>query len=111
MSRETSALYFTSGEIFERAGYKVATHFSVEGAWEGLRSQWTLYPLETSEKQIKSGNATPVYDHVFVQRLYSAPELCKKIIECGFSQANVYGDFDFSPYNENARTMVIVAKK
>ena len=111
VSRETSALYFTSGEIFERAGYKVATHFSVEGAWEGLRSQWTLYPLETSEKQIKSGNATPVYDHVFVQRLYSAPELCKKIIECGFSQANVYGDFDFSPYNENARTMVIVAKK
>ena len=111
VSRETSALYFTSGEIFERAGYKVATHFSVEGAWEGLRSQWTLYPLETSEKQIKSGNATPVYDHVFVQRLYSAPELCKKIIECGFSQANVYGDFDFSPYNENARTMVIVARK
>ena len=35
----------------------------------------------------------------------------EKIIECGFSQTNVYGDFDFSPYNENARTMVIVARK
>ena len=111
VSRETAILYFTKGEIFERAGVKVATHFSVEGAWEGLRSHWTLYSKDTSDSQIKNGNAKPLADHVFVQRLYSAPELCKKMIECGFSQAKAYGDFDFSPYNENARTMVIVAKK
>lgn len=111
VSRETAALYFTPGEIFERAGYKVATHFSAINSWQGLRSQWTLYPLETSEKQIKEGSAVPVYDHVFVQRLYSAPELCKKIEECGFSQADAYGDFTLTPYNENARIMVIVAKK
>jgi hypothetical protein len=29
----------------------------------------------------------------------------------GFKSAEIYGDFDFSPYNEKARTMVIVAKK
>lgn len=111
ISRETAILYFTKGEIFERAGFKVVTSFSVEGAWEGLRSKWSLYDKNATRLQIKENVAKPVTEHVFVQRLYSAPELCKKIIECGFSQAKIYGDFDFSPYNEKARTMVIVAKK
>lgn len=105
VSRETAIMYWTPGEEFERAGYTVRTHFEVVGAWEGLRSQWTLY-----EKGAPS-NAKPVVDHVFVQRLYSAAELCKKMVDCGFSSANAYGDFDFSPYNENARTMIIVAIK
>ena len=29
----------------------------------------------------------------------------------GFKSVEIYGDFDFSPYNEKARTMVIVARK
>ena len=33
------------------------------------------------------------------------------MIQAGFSSAEVYGDFDFSPYDQNARTMVVVAKK
>lgn len=111
VSRETAILYFTKGEIFTRAGFKVVTNFSVEGAWEGLRSQWTLYDEKTTDLQIEKGEAKPAANHIFVQRLYSAPDLCEKIVECGFSQAKIYGDFDFSPYDENAKTMVIVAKK
>lgn len=105
VSRETSIMYFTKGEEFDRAGYTVRTHFDVEGAWEGLRSQWTLYPLGAP------ADSKPVVDHEFVQRLYSAAELCKKMKKCGFSEAKVYGDYDLSPYDENAQTMVIVAKK
>lgn len=105
VSRETAVLYFTKGEEFDRAGFTVRTHFSVEGAWEGLKSQWILY------KQGDPETAAPVVDHTFVQRLYSAAELCKKMIMCGFSEAKVYGDYDLSPYDENARTMVIIAKK
>jgi len=37
--------------------------------------------------------------------------LCNRMIECGFSSAKAYGDFDLSPYNQHARTMIIVAKK
>ena len=37
-----SVKYFTEGEWFERAGKIVLTDFSVEGAWEGLRSRWIL---------------------------------------------------------------------
>lgn len=108
-SRETAILYWTPGEEFERAGYKVVTHFEVTGAWEGLKSQWTLYPADTDLK--KTPAPQPVVDHTFIQRLYPATFLRNKLIEFGFSKAEVYGDFDFSPYNENARTMVLIGRK
>lgn len=110
VSRETAILYFTPGEEFERSGFVVRTEFSVEGAWEGLKSRWTLFPKDTDLK--KNPDSKPLVDHVFTQRLYSAVDLCNFIKnECGFSCVNVYGDFDFSPYDQNAKTMVIVAKK
>lgn len=103
-SRETAVMYWTPGEEFERAGYKVVTHFEVTGAWEGLKSQWILYPL--------TGDTTkPVVDHTFIQRLYPATFLRDKLLEFGFSKADVYGDYDLSPYNEHARTMIIIGKK
>ena len=99
-SRESAIMYFTKGESFDRAGWHVNTEFTVEGAWEGLRSKWIL----TDDNGHK-------IEHEFVQRLYSAQDLCDRLIDCGFSQAKVYGDFDFSPYDEKLRTMIIVAKK
>ncbi len=103
-SRETAILYWTPGEEFERAGYRVVTHFEVVGAWEGLKSQWTLYSLQKNQKQ-------PVVDHTFIQRLYPATFLRNKLLEFGFSKADVYGDFDHSPYDEHARTMIIIGRK
>ena len=99
-SRETAVQYFTEGEWFERAGMTVLTKFSVEGAWEGLRSKWILIDKHGAR-----------IEHEFVQRLYSAIELKRMLIAVGFKTAEIYGDFDFSPYNEKARTMVIVARK
>ena len=99
-SRESAIKYWTPGEDFERAGYHVHTEFGVVGAWEGLRSKWVL--TDDNGKKI---------EHEFVQRLYSASDLCKQLIECGFSSAQAYGDFDLSPYDQNLRTMIIVAKK
>ncbi|MGP1529833.1 MAG: class I SAM-dependent methyltransferase, partial [Treponema sp.] len=61
IGREIAVRDFTKGEQFERAGYTVHTEFTVEGAWEGLRSRWILY----SEGAVAA-------DHCFVQRLYSA---------------------------------------
>ena len=109
-SRETAIMYWTPGEEFERAGYKVVTHFEVVGAWEGLKSQWTLYPLVIAN-ETKQSRLQPVVDHCFVQRLYPASFLRDKLIEFGFSKAEVYGDYDLSPYNEHARTMVVIGVK
>lgn len=52
-----------------------------------------------------------IIDHTFIQRLYPASFLRDKLIEFGFSKAEVFGDYDKSPYDEKARTMVIIAKK
>jgi len=98
--RESAVRDFTEGEWFERGGFTVLTEFSVEGAWEGLRSRWIL--IDSDGRKV---------DHVFVQRLYSAVELKRLMIASGFSSVETYGDFDFSPYNEKARTMVLVARK
>ena len=100
VSRETAIMYFTQGEEFDRAGMKVTTKFTVEGAWEGLISEWNL----------EAPDGKKVH-HVFTQRLYSAADLRDKMIKIGFSKVDVYGDFDFSPYDQNARTMIIVARK
>lgn len=100
LSRETAILDFTPGEEFERQGIKVITDFSVVGAWEGLRSNWSLI-FEDGKK----------IQHEFIQRLYPAAFLRDTIKSYGFSSVEVYGDFNKSPYNQNARTMVIVAKK
>ena len=100
-SREIAVQYFTSGEWFERAGKTVLTEFSVEGAWEGLRSRWILLDNKTGGR----------IEHEFVQRLYSAVELKRLLLGLGFKSAEVYGDFTFAPYNEKAQTMVIVARK
>lgn len=101
ISRETAIRYFTEGEWFKRAGKTVLTQFTVEGAWEGLRSKWIL---------IDDGDGSRI-EHEFVQRLYSAAELRDMICRNGFSSAQVYGGFTNEPYDYSAKTMVIVAVK
>lgn len=100
VGREIAVRDFTAGEWFERAGYTVLTDFSVEGAWEGLRSHWQLY----TKDGLKA-------DHMFIQRLYAATELRQLMVSAGFADVKIYGDFDRSPYNERARTMILVGRK
>lgn len=100
ISRETAVKYFTEGEWFERAGKTVLTEFKVQGAWEGLVSKWIL--IDKDGKRM---------EHEFVQRLYPASVLRDTLLDCGFKEASVYGGFNKEPYDQNAVTMVIVARK
>lgn len=101
ISRECAVKNFTKGEEFLRAGKIVRTEFSMEGAWEGLRSRWILEDEKTHE----------IIDHEFVQRLYSAAELKKTLLQIGFKSAEIYGGFDLRPYDETMETMLIVCQK
>lgn len=100
VSRETSIINFTEGEEFFRSGIKVVTNFKVSGAWEGLRSAWTLFFPDGKK-----------IEHEFVQRLYSAPELKEKLLKAGYKTVEVYGGYEKQPYDQNAATMVLVCKK
>ncbi|MEE1167071.1 MAG: class I SAM-dependent methyltransferase [Treponema sp.] len=99
-SRESAILCFTEGEWFERSGLTVLTDFSVVGAWEGLRSKWTI--INQQNQRI---------EHEFVQRLYSGTDYIAIMKKAGFKDAKVYGGYDLRPYDQNATTMVIVATK
>lgn len=101
LSRENAVRDFIEGEWFHRSGKTVLTEFAVAGAWEGLRSRWILIDDETGQRT----------EHEFVQRLYSAVELRKTLLNCGFSSVEIYGDFELSPYDHKAATMVIVCRK
>ena len=100
LSREVAVRNFIEGEWFERAGKTVLTEFTVEGAWEGLRSRWILIDNKTGRR----------IEHCFVQRLYSAPELRNLVLGCGFESVEIFGGFDLSKYDQNAKTMVLVAR-
>lgn len=100
ISRETAIINFTKGEDFFRSGIRVITEFSVVGAWEGLCSSWTL--VFSDGKKI---------EHQFVQRLYSAPELKKELLKIGYKTVEIYGGYEKQPYDQNAKTMVMVCKK
>lgn len=99
-SRESAILCFTEGEWFERAGLTVLTEFSVEGAWEGLRSKWTIINKENQR-----------IEHEFIQRLYSGTDYIQMMKNAGFKETAIYGGYDLRPYNQKAETMLIVAKK
>ena len=77
------------------------TEFSVVGAWEGLRSKWILIDKNDGKR----------LEHEFVQRLYSAASLRDEMLKIGFCDVQIYGGFNQIPYDQNAKTMVIVAKK
>lgn len=100
VSRETAIINFTKGEEFDRSGIKVITDFGVVGAWEGLRSNWRL--VLPDGKHIK---------HEFVQRLYSAPELKKRLLSMGYKSVEIYGGYGKQPYDHTAATMLLVCKK
>lgn len=100
-SRESAIKFWTPGETFERGNKIVTTEFHVVGAWEGLSSRWTLKDPETGA----------ITDHVFTQRLYSAFELKKTLLDIGYSQVEIYGGYDRRPYDENLSTMLLLCKK
>ncbi len=44
-------------------------------------------------------------------RLYSAAELSRLMLECGFKRVEAYGDFQGAPYDQDARRLVAVARR
>lgn len=97
--KEVCARYFTEGEWFEKDGALVCTQFSVDDSWEYLNNRWIV---------CKDGKRT---EHSWKLRLYSARELELLLYEAGFVQVKTFGSYDFSPYDHNAKTLLIAARK
>jgi SAM-dependent methyltransferase len=71
----------------------------VDCAWSWIKNRWLL---------IKDGKT---YEHKFGHRVYSAVELSNLLYKAGFSQVEVYGSLDGTPYDHEAQRLVTVAAK
>jgi SAM-dependent methyltransferase len=99
LGKEIAVRDYTEAEWFERAGYIVLTESNPVDSWTCVRNRWIL---------IKGGKR---WEKVFVQRLYSASELRTLLYKAGFATVEIYGDWDESPYDETAKTLIAVGRK
>ncbi|MDR2111004.1 MAG: class I SAM-dependent methyltransferase, partial [Spirochaetaceae bacterium] len=99
LGKEIAVRDFVRAEWFERAGYTVLTEYAPADSWAGLTNRWIL---------LKEGKRI---ERTFTQRLYAASELRALLLDTGFSSVELYGDWDESPYDIRARTLIAVGRK
>jgi SAM-dependent methyltransferase len=99
LGKEIAVRDYTEAEWFERAGFIVLTESTPVDSWASIWNRWIL--LRNGERREK----------VFIQRLYAASELRRLLLDAGFASVEIYGGWDESPYDENARTLIAVGRK
>jgi SAM-dependent methyltransferase len=96
---ECVARDFVEDEWYEKDGALVLASYRALESWRYLENRWIA---------IREGRR---FERRFRIRLYSASELRSLLARAGFVEVAAYGDFDASPYDHSARTLVMVAKK
>jgi len=66
--------------------------------WSGLRTTWTR--IRDDDRQ----------SFTFYMRLYAGTELATLLREAGFAEVSLYGWFDGSPYDHDARRLLALAR-
>ena len=72
---------------------------SIENDWSWINNRWILVKLNTRK------------EYKVCHWLYSAVELKEILLQTGFSSVDIYGGLDGSLYDQNAKRLVVVAKK
>jgi ubiquinone/menaquinone biosynthesis C-methylase UbiE len=100
LGKEVIASTFRKDEELEFDGYKVIAQSRILDDWNRL---------ECVRKISKDGKT---WDDIYSYfRLYSATELKEHMKNAGFRNIRIYGDFAGSPYNNDAKSMVVIAEK
>jgi SAM-dependent methyltransferase len=104
--------------VMELAGKEVLARISRERYWVQLDDTIILCEEKFSDDWsrgdnrwilIKDGRQQAEYR--FSLRLYSAAELKELLKGCGFQQVDIYGSIAGEPYDQNAKRLVVVARK
>ena len=99
LGKEVIASRFAEVENLEFEGYQVL-------ATSRILQDWSM--LECKRLICKDGVENEV---IAYHRLYSASELKSHLSRIGFKNLQVYGDFAGSPYNNHAKSLIIIAEK
>ena len=100
LGKEIAVRDFVEAEWFERAGLTILTQYEAFDSWTFLKNRWILL--------LKDGKRI---EKTFTQRLYSASELKTLLLEAGFAEVEIYGDWDESPYNHRSAKLIAVGRK
>jgi SAM-dependent methyltransferase len=107
LGKELAVRDFVEAEWFERAGYFILTEYEVVESWSSLQNRWILI-----DKGEREGDKVPrQIERTFTQRLYAASELRALLFEAGFSEVELYGGWDESPYDNMAERLIAVGRK
>ncbi|MBW8683060.1 class I SAM-dependent methyltransferase [Chitinophaga rhizophila] len=99
LGKEVVAANIKSKDVLSYGDYQVITHTTISNNWSWLECKWTII----RDKQ--------VYETRYAHRLYAATEMARLLEEAGFSEVSFFGDLTGAPYDNMARSMLIVAKK
>ena len=100
MGKEVLARIFCERDWFEMEnGTIILEERKVTRDWSWMENRCIM--IRGSERR----------EHHFSHRLYSAAELTTLLLECGFKTAQAYGGLDGSPYDHQAKRLVVVARK
>jgi hypothetical protein len=99
LGKEIAVRDFVETEWFERAGFTVLTEYTPVDSWSSLKNRWIL---------VKEGRWI---ERTFTQRLYAASELRRLLEEAGFPRVEIYGGWDESPYDREAKALIAVGRK
>ena len=100
MGKEIIARIFQERDWHETEdGTLVLEERKVTRDWGWMENRWIM--IRGNERR----------EQHFCHRPYSAAELTGLLLDCGFSAAQAYGGIDGSPYDHQAKRLVVVARK
>ena len=99
LGKEVIAATFNPFQQFEVEGCQVTAESEILNDWTRLKCKRTI---------VKDGIKTEVMAY---HKLYSATELKTHLQACGFRNIKVYGDFAGSPYDNKAKSMIMISEK
>lgn len=97
--KEVLARDFRDCFWYEYDDFKIMVEYSINLNWTELETRW-IFLKEGKEK-----------DAVFRHRIFSALELARLLSDSGFEMVEFFGDYDGSPYDQNAQRLIAIASK
>ncbi len=99
LGKEPLARNFTESEWYEQDGTYLLAEYEILDDFSRLRNRWIIVEKEKT------------FDYTFSHRIYSAQELKRLFSEAGFTDVAAWGNYDGSPYNHKAQTLIVTGTK
>ena len=99
IGKEVLARIFQEKRWREEDGIIVLEEAKIKEDWSSIESRWII---------IKDGKQD---EFSFTLRLYSAAQLSELLKSCKFSNVEIFGSLNGSPYDQNAKRLVLAAQK